>query len=244
MKIALSGGSGFLGRHLQSFLLSRGVDLMLIPRDMLYGKAYELAWLLTGADVVIHLSGTPVVGRWTASYRKKIYDSRIFTTRCVVEAMALMDKKPQVFLCASAVGMYPSKGVHTEESTRIADSFLGEVCRDWEQEAMKAGVFTRVVSLRFGTVLGRHGGALRTMMLPFRLGLGGRIGEGRQMMSWVHIEDVARAVWYVIRNRSLFGAVNVTAPKPVSNRVFTSELAKAMRRPAWLPVPVFALKML
>jgi len=244
IKVALSGGGGFVGRHLQGFLRSRGVELVLISRSKIYGGGDVLASALSGADVVIHLSGAAVVGRWTAAYRRKIYDSRIVTTRNMVEAMSLMDVKPQLFLCASAVGIYPSDGVHTEESAHLAGGFLGEVCRDWEQEAMRAKVFTRVVSLRFGTILGINGGALKRMMLPFRLGLGGRIGTGLQMMSWVHVDDVVRAVWHVISRPAIFGAVHVTAPNPVSNREFTRLLAMALRRPALFTVPVFVLKML
>jgi uncharacterized protein (TIGR01777 family) len=156
--------------------------------------------------------------------------------------MRSLEQKPGVFICASAVGIYPSEGVHNEDSTRVAEGFLAGVVRDWEQEALQASVFTRTLLFRFGMVLGKGGGALKTMALPFRLGLGGRIGSGRQMVSWIHVEDVCRAVRFAIGNKSLFGAVNLTAPSPVSNREFTRVLAKTLRRPALMPVPGFALK--
>jgi uncharacterized protein len=244
MKIAISGGTGFIGQHLQSLFHKKECEFFLIPRSAFGGDPSRLAGLLKDAQVVIHLSGAPVVGRWTKKYRRQIYDSRIQSTRFLVQAMSLMPEKPDVLLCASAVGIYPGIGINTEENTRIADGFLGEVCRDWEHEAMQANGFTRVILLRFGTVLGKNGGALKTMMLPFRMGLGGRIGSGNQMISWVHVEDLVRAVWYTITKKSIHGPVNITAPTPVSNKEFTRVLAQIMRRPAWFPVPIFMLKLL
>jgi uncharacterized protein len=244
MKIAISGGTGFIGQHLQNIFHKNNCDVVLVPRSAFGGDPSNLAGLLNDTQVVIHLSGAPVVGRWTEKYRRQIYDSRIHSTRFLVQAMSLMPEKPDVFLCASAVGIYPGIGVNTEGNTRIADGFLGEVCRDWEHEAMKANGFARVVLLRFGTVLGKNGGALKTMMIPFRMGFGGRIGSGNQMISWVHVEDLVRAVWYAITKKDIHGPVNITAPTPVSNKEFTRVLAHLMRRPAWFPVPVFMLKLL
>lgn len=244
MKAAITGSKGFIGRHLSSYLRKKGFEVIAIPRHMLLQPGKELPMLLNGASVVIHLSGAPVTGRWTSRYKQEIYNSRILTTRCLVDAMRAADTRPDLFICASAVGIYPDKGVHTEENTRIAEGFLAEVVRDWEQEALQASVFVRTVLFRSGIVLGRGGGALKTMLLPFRFGLGGRIGDGRQMMSWVHVDDICRAAGHVIEKKSLFGPLNLTAPSPVTNREFTRLLAKSLRRPALLPVPVFALRLL
>ncbi len=244
MKTAITGSSGFIGSRLTDFLQKKGHEVMPVTRVQLLGNAYDLASLLKGAEVVIHLAGAPVVGRWTSHYRQVIYGSRIDTTKVLVEAMRLMDKKPGVFICASAVGIYPEKGVYTESDTRIADGFLGEVCRDWEYEAGKATVFTRTLMLRFGMVLGKDGGALKAMSWPFRFGLGGKIGHGRQMMSWIHIDDLLRSVDHVIKKKTVLGPVNVVSPYPVSNNEFTKVLAKTMGRPACLSVPSFALKLI
>ncbi len=244
MKIAITGSSGFIGSRLTGFLRKKGHEVLPVTRYQLQGNAYDLASLLKDADVVIHLAGAPVIGRWTSHYRQVIYGSRIDTTKVLVQAMSLMDKKPATFICASAVGIYPETGVYTESDTLIADGFLGEVCRDWEYEAGKANAFTRTLMLRFGMVLGKDGGALKTMFLPFRFGLGGRIGHGRQMMSWIHIDDLLRSVDHVIRKKTVIGPVNVVSPHPVSNNEFTKVLAKTLRRPACLFVPSFALKLI
>jgi uncharacterized protein len=244
MKAAISGSRGFLGRHIAACLRGKGFEVVSLPRHLLLEPERGLRDMLQGVSVVVHLSGAPVVGRWTRAYRQEIYNSRIITTRHLVMAMQALEEKPAVFICASGVGIYDEVGVHTEENTRVASGFLAGVVRDWEQEALKASVFTRTLLFRFGVVLGRGGGALKTMALPFHFGLGGRIGSGKQMMSWVHIDDVCRAVGFVISNKSLFGALNICSPAPVSNRVFTRILAVTLRRPAFFRVPVFALRLL
>ena len=244
MKAAITGSGGFIGNHLVSYLESKGYEVIRVPRRLLMYPEEGLSDMLYGASLVVHLSGAPVIGRWTKAYKRKIYDSRIHTTRHLVEAMERADTTPDVFICASAIGIYPGQGGFTEEDTRVADGFLAEVVRDWEQEALKASVFTRTVTFRLGMVMGKGGGALKTMALPFRFGLGGRIGSGRQMVSWVHIDDVCRAVGHVLEKKALFGPLNLAAPFPVSNAELTRVLAKTLRRPAFLTVPVFALKLL
>lgn len=241
---AISGGNGFIGRHLTTYLTEKGFEVLNISRDALSKPDSDLDERLRGVSVVIHLSGAPVVGRWTASYQQTIYNSRILTTRRLVDAMEIMEQKPRVFICASAVGIYPESGIHTEDETRIDTGFLGEVVRDWEQEAMRAASFVRTMTFRFGMVLGRDGGALKTMELPFRAGLGGRIGSGKQMMSWIHIDDLCRAVDHLMSKNNLFGPVNLTTPHPVSNAMFTTMLARELRRPALFPIPAFALRLL
>lgn len=244
MKIALSGSSGLIGTRLKAYFTKKGYDILSLPRHSLQGNPATLAAMLQGADVVIHLSGAPVDRRWTKTYRRVIYDSRVLTTRTMVSAIALMETRPSVFICASAIGIYMSEGRQTEAATRIADDFFGEVCRDWEFEARQAGRYTRTLMLRLAPVLDSGGGALKKMLLPFRLGLGSKIGSGKQMFSWVHIDDMIRAVAFVIQKKSLFGPVNISSPHPVSNREFTRVLAGTLKRPAILTVPGFALRLI
>ncbi len=242
-KIILSGQTGFLGSHLTSFYNDLNVEVVgLTRKDFLLGPA-ELAAKLEGALAVIHLAGAPIIGRWTASYKKEVYESRILTTRKLVSAMELLKQKPDVFLCASAVGIYPDEGRHDENSAAVGDGFLGKVTADWEREAAKAGEICRTVMLRFGIMLGKSGGALKKMSLPFKFGVGGRIGSGKQMMSWIHIEDVMSAIHFAITQPEINGPLNVSSPNPTSNREFTKTLARVMRRPAIFPVPAFMLRL-
>jgi uncharacterized protein len=242
--VSISGQSGFVGSYLSDWLRGQGYEVRAIPRSMLGGDPAGLAALLNGSQVVIHLAGAPIIGRWTRKYKQQVYDSRIQTTRHLVEAMGRLEQSPEVFICASGVNIYPDHGVYTEDDLQISDGFLGEVCRDWELEARQASAFTRVLNFRFGMVLGKGGGALKTMALPFRFGLGGWIGSGKQMMSWVHIADLARAIGFVINKKSLGGPLNICSPTPLPNRDFTRALGKAMHRPAFIPVPPFALRIL
>jgi uncharacterized protein len=222
MKIAVTGASGFIGRRLTE-------KFRAVPLD--------------GADAVVHLAGEPVGQRWTKEARARIRSSRVEGTRRLVEAMRA--RPPQVLVCASAVGYYGSRGDEVlTESSAPGDDFLAEVCQGWEREARRAEEFgVRVVSLRNGMVLGR-GGALRKMALPFKLGVGGRIGDGKQWMAWIHIDDAVGLIEFAISSSGLTGAVNATAPEAVTNAQFTRELAGALHRPAIFPVPKFALRLL
>jgi uncharacterized protein len=199
---------------------------------------------LAGADAVVHLAGEPVSQRWTKEAREKIRASRVDGTRKLVDAMR--ENPPRVLVSASAVGYYGSRGDELlTESSSPANDFLGGVCRQWESEARKAEEFgVRVVCLRNGVVLGNGGGALEKMTPPFKLGLGGKIGDGKQWMAWIHLDDVVGLIEFAISSSELRGAVNATAPNPVTNREFTRELAAAVHRPAILPVPKFALHLL
>jgi uncharacterized protein len=244
MKVAITGSTGYIGGYLGGYLSKKGYEVLAVDRHQLQQDPARLASFLEGSGVVIHLAGAPVIGRWTDHYREVIYNSRIKTTEVLVQAMKGMYKRPALFICASAVGIYPDTGVYNESDTRIAEGFLGEVCRDWEYEAGKANVFTRVLMLRFGVVLGRGGGALQRMNLPFRFGLGAKIGHGKQMMSWIHIDDLLRAVDHMIKKKTILGPVNVVSPQPISNKAFTKALAKTLNRPAWFTIPAFALRLI
>lgn len=244
VKISVSGSSGFLGRALVASFREHGYYVQALTRRDFSGDAAELGALLDGSDVVIHLAGAPVAKRWTKAYRQELYNSRILTTRKLLEAMKGLKTPPSAFICASAVGIYPDEGAHDEKSTLYSDSFLGRLCRDWEAEALQAQALCRTLCFRFGVVLGKEGGALQKMAMPFRFGLGGRIASGRQMMSWVHVDDVIRAFHFAISRHELQGPVNITAPAPVSNREFTRILARTLKRPAVFPVPGFALRLI
>jgi len=161
-----------------------------------------------------------------------------------LEAISLMDQKPQLLISASAVGIYSQEGEQTESKYQIADDYLGQICAAWETEAKKAIPFTRVAITRFGIVLGKEGGALKRMLPLFRYGLGGKIASGRQGFSWIHIYDAIHALEFIIENKKLSGEFNLTAPNVVDNRKFTQVMAKMLRKPAFLTVPAFALKLL
>jgi uncharacterized protein (TIGR01777 family) len=193
---------------------------------------------------VIHLAGEPVAQRWTREARERIRASRVESTRTLVAA--LRPNPPKVLVSASAVGYYGSRGDEIlTESAAPAGDFLGRLAVDWEREAQEAQKFdVRVVSLRIAVVLGRNGGALAQMLLPFRLGIGGRIGDGKQWMSWIHLDDLASLAGFALENAGLRGAINASSPNPVTNAEFTRELARALHRPAIVPVPRLALKLL
>ena len=239
MNIAITGASGFIGRRAAEFLKRQGhttrpISLRSAP------KPEQLA----GCDAVVHLAGEPVAQRWTASARRRIKDSRVEGTRSLIAA--LRETRPNVLVSASGIGYYGDCGDQIlTEQTPAGHDFLGEVASAWEREAMEAEKFgTRVVRLRIGTVMGRNGGALQKMLLPFRLGLGGRLGSGKQWMSWIHLEDLCAMILFALRESTLRGVLNATSPHPVTNETFTKALGHAVNKPTVIPVPEFALKVL
>jgi hypothetical protein len=239
MNIAITGGSGFVGRALTARLQAAGHAVTAVSlRDTLPASA------LADCEAVVNLAGEPVSQRWTAAARERIRNSRIEGTRRVVAA--LRQNPVRVLVSASAIGYYGSRGdeILTETAAPATD-FLATVCAEWEREAHAAEEFgIRVVTPRIGIVLGPRGGALQHMLPPFKMGLGGRLGNGRQWMSWIHLDDLAALLDFALANPALRGPVNATAPKPVTNAEFTRELAAALHRPAIFPVPPFALKLL
>lgn len=244
MKIAISGSTGFVGSKVRLMFQLLGHDVLPLGREVFDLEAPGLAEKLEGSSVIIHLAGAPIMRRWTKKYRQTIYDSRVQTTTRLTEAISQMAQKPEVFICASAVGIYPESGAHDEQSDAVADTFLGEVCRDWEAAATKAQFACQTIMFRFGVILGDDGGALKQMLPPFKAGIGGPIGHGRQMMSWVHIEDVLGAFQFALKKPELSGPVNITSPHPVTNKAFTKKLASTLRRPAIIPIPPLALKVM
>jgi uncharacterized protein len=245
MRIAISGSSGLTGSAVSEMFRKQPGNLVIpLERENLYGKTEDLAKILSGVNVIIHLAGAPIQQRWTKKNKELIYNSRIETTRNIVKAIEMMERKPEVFICASAATIYPEKGEHTERSKAIADSFLGVVARDWEAESSKASIFCRTIQLRISMVLSDKAGALKTMLPPFRLGVGGKVGSGNQMVSWVHIEDFVRITDFVIGEKTINGPVNVVSPGRVTNSEFSKQLARTLSRPSFNIVPPVLLKIL
>ena len=244
MIIAITGAGGFIGKQLTSFFETKSNEVRRIPRINTGTPAVEIAGFITGADVIINLAGTPIIGRWNEAYKKSLFDSRIITTRKIVEAINLLDQKPKILISASAIGIYSKEGEQTESNFSTADDYLGQICSAWELEAKKAVPVTRVAIIRLGIVLGKGGGALKRMLPLFRLGLGGKIASGKQGFSWIHIADLIKAVQFIIENKQLKGEFNLTAPEVVDNLIFTKVLAKVLHRPAFFAVPTMAVKIL
>ena len=253
MKIAMTGASGFLGTALRDALARERHDIVaLVRRDARPGEA---RWdpdagtvekeKLAGIDAAIHLAGENISGLWTSEKKRKILESRRNGTRTLATALASLDPKPRVLISISGINYYGSRGdeILTEEST-IGDSFLADVCREWEAataSASDAGI--RVVTPRLGVVISREGGALTKMMMPFKFGVGGRLGSGKQWMSWIALQDAVAVILHLLENDTLHGAVNATSPNPIRNADFTAALAKALHRPAIFAVPAFALRL-
>jgi uncharacterized protein (TIGR01777 family) len=239
MNIAITGASGFIGRAVAEHLRSSGHDV----RSVSLRGAIEPG-ILENVNAVVHLAGESVAQRWTANARDRILRSRIEGTRTLVAAMRT--HPPQVLISASAVGYYGSRGDDIlTESEPAAGDFLGRVAAAWEEEAQAAEPLgIRVARIRIGMVLGKNGGALARMLPPFRMGIGGRLGSGRQWMSWIHIDDLIALIAFLMKESTVRGVFNATSPFPVTNREFTRALAEAVHRPAILPVPALALRLM
>lgn len=231
-KVVISGASGFVGMRLQSYFSSLGFEVIPIMREELQ-DVNILCQIIDGASFVVNLSGANIVSRWSESYKKILYSSRINTTKNLVLAMKQAKNKPKLFISTSAVGIYSN------------NDFLVSLVQDWESEALKANSFgVRTTILRFGIVLGKDGGALQKMLLPFKLGLGGTIGSGKQPFSFIHIEDLLSTYKFILEHEHLDGVFNLTAPHPTTNYGLTKALGKALKRPTILPVPEFVLRLI
>jgi uncharacterized protein (TIGR01777 family) len=199
---------------------------------------------VSGFDAVIHLAGESIFGRWTGAKKQKIRESRVAGTLNLAQALAQAEEKPQVFVCGSAIGYYGNRGEELlSEQSSPGTGFLAQVCQEWEEATMPAvQADIRTAHLRTGIVLSPTGGALKAMLLPFKLGLGGRVGDGRQWMSWINVLDMVGAIHHILKNDLLQGPVNMVAPKPVTNAEFARTLASVLSRPAIVPLPSFAVK--
>jgi uncharacterized protein (TIGR01777 family) len=260
MNILITGATGFVGRRLCEMLHQAGHTVRALSRDSVAAKQrvpllkevfpwnplQELPPLqaFEGCDAVINLAGESIAGRWTAPKKQLIRDSRVLGTKNLVNALAQLSSRPKVLLSASAIGYYGDRGEETlTEDAAPGSDFLAQVCRDWENEALKAeSLGMRVVRLRIGLVLGRGGGTLQALLPLFRVGLGGPLGSGRQWWSWIHRDDLCRLIVQILANESISGPVNATAPQPVRQKEFAQVLGRVLRRPAFLPTPAFALK--
>ncbi len=245
LRLGIIGAAGFLGRVLRELAVSHGEEVICFSRQERPGfRVFQYAGDLDDLDAVINLAGEPILGRWTASRRKKIVESRVRGTQRIVQAMSRESSRPRILVNASAIGFYGDTGDRLVDETAPAGAgFLAETCQAWEaaaSEAVNAGV--RVVLLRTGFVIGNDG-AMSLIRPVFRMGLGGPLGSGRQWMSCIHVEDVAAMILWAIRNEVIAGPVNAVMPEPVTNSTFTKSLAASVHRPAILPAPSFALKL-
>lgn len=257
MRTLVTGATGLIGRELVRSLggavvLSRNAQQ---ARELL-GEVEAHVWrggeeavptaALEGVEAVFHLAGEPIAeGRWTQERKRRIRESRVLGTRRIVEGLALLERRPNVLVSGSAVGIYGDRGDEKlDEYSACGQGFLAEVCAEWEQEARRAEELgIRVVCVRTGIVLASSGGALERMLTPFRLGAGGRLGDGSQWMPWVHLEDEVGILLHAAATRSIRGPLNAVGPQPVTNARFTLELSKALHRPALVPVPKAALRL-
>ena len=249
--VLVTGSSGLIGRVVTHALEARGDRVVPLTRQPGGSPSWqpELGTIngsLDGFDAVVHLAGEPLAAiRWTAAKKKRLRDSRVGATELLAGALARVDAKPAVLVSGSAVGYYGNRGREEllDEQSTPGDDFLATLCRDWEAAtaaASEAGI--RVANIRTGLVLSRDGGVLAKLLLPFKLGLGGKLGPGRQYMSWISIVDEVRAILHAIDHADISGPVNLTAPHPVTNEVFTKLLAEALHRPAFMPLPSALLR--
>lgn len=257
-RILVSGGSGPIGSALLPTLKASGAQITRLTRPGRAQPALDeesMPWdpeqplaagSLSGFDAVIHLAGESIVGRWSEAKKKKIRDSRVVGTRNVAQTLAQANDKPSIFICSSAIGYYGDRANELlNEESAPGVGFLPEVCREWEaatRPAAEAGIQT--VQIRTGVVLSSTGGALAKMLTPFKMGVGGKIGNGKQWMSWIDVEDMVGAIHHILKSDLLHGPVNMVAPKPVTNEEFTKTLASVLSRPAILPIPAVAVKAL
>jgi uncharacterized protein (TIGR01777 family) len=241
MKVMISGSSGLIGSALSKSLRSDGHIVVGLPRT------YEESIDFSDVDAVVHLAGENIAaGRWTPDKKRRIEVSRVDGTRQLAEQLVGSPAKPSVFICASAIGFYGHRGdALLDEDSQAGDGFLPTVCKQWEaasRPAEEAGI--RTVRIRTGIVLSTEGGALKKMLPPFKIGLGGTLGNGHQYMSWISLADVVQIIRFLIDTDSISGAVNLVSPDPVTNSEFTKKLGQVLHRPAILPLPSFAARII
>lgn len=263
MKIIIAGGTGFIGRHLSHELIERKHEVVILTRNASRGREALppevileewdcLSWgsmekTLSGADAVVNLAGAPIAdGRWTPSRKEILRSSRIETTRMIVNALynVPIPTRPKLLINASGIGYYGIDGTNpVDELTTPGKGFLADLCVEWEAEAVRAKDYgIRTVCLRTSMVLGNDGGALPKMLLPFKLFLGGPIGDGSQPVSWIHVKDHVRLIATILEHHSFKGPINAASPHPITMKEFCAQLGKLMGRPSWFPVPAFVLK--
>lgn len=252
--ILITGAAGFVGTYLTELLIDKGYDVIILSRSAKNTKANIAHWdpetgkididALQNLDAVVHLAGESIVGRWTDQKKAKIENSRVLGTKLLSETLASLNKKPEVLIAASAIGIYGDRGHELlTEASSTGYGFLADVGIKWEDAtkvAKDAGI--RVCNLRIGLVLGRDGGALEKMLTPFKFGLGGKIGDGKQYWSWIAIDDLIQIIYYLLKNENLEGPVNAVSPNPATNNQFTKALGQTLNRPTIFPLPAFAAR--
>ena len=255
VKIAISGGTGFIGKYLSTFFIQKGYTVYILTRkkttETSLPNLQYVQWTpdlqtfpLSSIDVVINLAGESINSRWTKKQKEAILNSRIQTTKGLIKQLQTLGTKPHTFINASAIGYYGTSEIEsfTEQQETPGNDFLAETVFLWEQEAAKAcSLGIRTIYTRFGVVLGADGGAFPKMLLPYQFYMGGTIGSGNQWLSWIHIDDVVRMMDFIIHKKEIDGPLNVTAPLPIRMKEFGKSIATIMRKPHWLPVPSFML---
>jgi uncharacterized protein (TIGR01777 family) len=252
--VLITGAAGFVGTYLTEFLIDRGYDVIILSRSAKGNKGNVAYWnpqqgeididALQNLDAAVHLAGENIAGRWTDQKKARIENSRVLGTKLLSESLASLNKKPEVLISASAIGIYGNRGdeILTEASSH-GQGFLADVGVKWEEAtkiAKEAGI--RTCNVRIGLVLGKDGGALKKMLMPFKLGLGGKIGDGKQYWSWIAIDDLVEIICYLLKNKNLEGPVNAVSPNPVTNSEFTRALGQVLNRPTLIPLPAFAAR--
>jgi uncharacterized protein (TIGR01777 family) len=253
--VAISGATGLIGGALAARLRAQNVRVRRLVRTAQPQSPDDIVWDpmrgvlapsdLEGADAVVHLAGEPLAHRWTDTRKRAIRESRVRGTELVARTIAALDRRPRVLLSGSAIGIYGDRGDEPlDEESALGSGFLAAVAREWEAASVAAAdAGVRVVLLRTGIVLSPHGGALERLLLPFRLGVGGQIGSGRQWMSWISLDDQVRAIEHALATTGLHGPVNLVSPNPVTNAEFAATLGRVLSRPALVPVPALALEL-
>ncbi|WP_242214960.1 TIGR01777 family oxidoreductase [Bacillus cereus group sp. BfR-BA-01383] len=258
MKIAISGGTGFIGKYLSTFFIEKGYNVYILTRKRATGTSTSnlqyVYWTpdlptfpLSSIDIVINLAGESINSRWTKKQKEEILNSRIQTTKGLIKQFQALDTKPHTFINASAIGYYGTSETEsfTEQQETPGNDFLAETVFLWEQEASKArSLGIRTIYSRFGVVLGADGGAFPKMLLPYQFYIGGTIGSGNQWLSWIHIDDVVRMFDFIIHKEEIDGPLNITAPTPIRMKEFGENIANVIGKPHWLPVPSFMLQAL
>ncbi|MDP3301404.1 MAG: TIGR01777 family oxidoreductase [Sulfuricurvum sp.] len=244
MKIVICGMSGFVGNALHDFLSAQHHEV--VSLSIRSGSLVEsVVKILDGSDVVINLAGANILGRWSDAYKKLLRSSRLETTAALVHALTHSSNPPRILINASAVGVYDSYHQHDEYSHSLGNDFLATLVQDWEETALNAkAIGTRVCIMRFGVVYGNGGGAMSKMLLPFKLGLGGKMGNGQQMISWIHLQDLVRGCLFLIENQTLEGIFNFTAPEPISNLQQTKKMGHYLHRPTFMNMPSWLVKLI
>jgi len=245
MKIKITGSSGYLGRAISKKLKKYGHVVSGIEREVLY-KVDKLQEAIQGTNAIINLAGAPILQRWTSENRKIIYDSRVKTTQNLVKAINSLplEKRPEKFISASAIGIYDPGKTHDESSIEFEQGFVGKVVLDWEKAVEPLTDDIQKIIFRIAPVLGKKSETIKNLKLPFKLGLGGKIGDGKQPFPFVHEQDVTDAILWGIEDYRQSGIFNLSAPEQISNNTFTKTFASKLKRPAIIPVPAFALKIL